>query len=113
MGLRLSVEKTRVCHIDEGFDFLGWHIQRRDWRGRAGKKAIYTYASKKALASVVDKVRTLTRRAQYRTFADLLRRLNPVRGWCNYFRHGFSSRTFSYGRRAFELLGAPIPLTLK
>jgi RNA-directed DNA polymerase len=26
-----------------------------------------------------------------------LRRLNPVlRGWCNYFRHGASSRTFSY-----------------
>ena len=23
MGLRLSEEKTRVCHIDEGFDFLG------------------------------------------------------------------------------------------
>jgi len=97
MGLRLSVEKTRVCHIDEGFDFLGWHIQRRDWRSRAGKKAIYTYPSKKALASVVDKVRTLTRRAKHRTFADLLRRLNPVlRGWCNYFRHGVSSRTFSY-----------------
>ena len=97
MGLRLSLEKTRVCHIDEGFDFLGWHIQRRDWRGRAGKKAIYTYPSKKALASVVDKVRTLTRRARHRTFADLLRRLNPVlRGWCNYFRHGVSSRTFSY-----------------
>ena len=97
MGLRLSVEKTRVCHIDEGFDFLGWHIPRRDWRGRVGKKAIYTYPSKKALASVVGKVRTLTRRAKHRTFADLLRRLNPVlRGWCNYFRHGVSSRSFSY-----------------
>jgi RNA-directed DNA polymerase len=97
MGLRLSVEKTRVCHIDEGFDFLGWHVQRRNRRGRTGKKAIYTYASKKALASVVDKVRALTRRARHRTFADLLRRLNPVlRGWCNYFRHGVSSRTFSY-----------------
>ena len=23
MGLRLSEEKTKVCHIDEGFDFLG------------------------------------------------------------------------------------------
>jgi len=97
LGLRLSEEKTRVCHVDEGFDFLGWHIQRRAWRGRTGKQAVYTYPSKKALASILDKVRSLTRRAQHRTLADLLRRLNPVlRGWCNYFRHGVSSRTFSY-----------------
>jgi RNA-directed DNA polymerase len=97
MGLCLSESKTRVCHIDEGFDFLGWRIQRRAWRGRTGKKAVYTYPSKKALASIIDKVRTLTRRASHRTLADLLRRLNPVlRGWCNYFRHGVSSRTFSY-----------------
>lgn len=97
MGLRLSETKTRVCHIDEGFDFLGWRIQRRAWRGRTGKTAIYTYPSKKALASIIDKVRTLTRRARHRTLADLLRRLNPVlRGWCNYFRHGVSSRTFGY-----------------
>jgi RNA-directed DNA polymerase len=97
MGLRLSEEKTRVCHIDEGLDFLGWHIQRRSRRGRTGKKAVYTYPSKKALASVMAKVRSLTRRAKHRTFADLLRAINPVlRGWCNYFRHGVSSRTFSY-----------------
>ncbi len=97
MGLRLSVEKTRVCHIDEGFDFLGWRIQRRRWRGRANKRAVYTYPSKKALASVTDKVRLLTRRGRHRTLADLLRRMNPVlRGWCNYFLHGVSSQTFNY-----------------
>ncbi len=47
--------------------------------------------------AIIDKVRTLTRRARHRTLADLLRRLNPVlRGWCTYFRHGVSSRTFNY-----------------
>jgi len=97
MGLRLSEAKTRVCHIDEGFDFLGWRIQRRAQRGRSGKRAVYTYPSKKALASIKDKVRSLTRRGRHRTLADLLRRVNPVlRGWCNYFRHGVSQRTFSY-----------------
>ncbi len=103
MGLRLSESKTRVCHIDEGFDFLGWRIQRKAWRSRTGKKAVYTYPSKKALASIVDKVRTLTRRARHRTLADLLHRLNPVlRGWCTYFRHGVSARTFDYvGHFAF------------
>lgn len=97
MGLRLSVEKTKVRHIDEGFDFLGWRIQRRAWRSRTGKQAVYTYPSKKTLASIIDKVRGLTRRAKHRTLADLLRRLNPgLRGWCNYFRHGVSARTFGY-----------------
>jgi RNA-directed DNA polymerase len=97
IGLRLSRTKTRVCHIDEGFDFLGWRIQRRAWRSRTGKQAVYTYPSKRALAAIKDKVRRLTRRNQQRTLADLLRRLNPVlRGWCNYFRHGVSKRTFGY-----------------
>ena len=72
MGLRLSEEKTRVVHIDEGFDFLGWRIQRRRRRGQNGKKAVYTYPSKKALASVMAKVRSLTARAKHRTLGDLM-----------------------------------------
>ena len=51
MGLRLSDAKTRVCHIDEGFDFLGFRIQRHTKRG-SGKSFVYTYPSKKALASI-------------------------------------------------------------
>ena len=97
IGLRLSVEKTRVCHIDEGFDFLGCRIQRRSWRGRTGQRAVYIYPSKRALLRVMDKVRDLTHREKHRTLADLLRRLNSVlRGWCNYFRHGAATQTFSY-----------------
>jgi RNA-directed DNA polymerase len=95
MGLRLSETKSRVCHIDEGFDFLGWRIQRRRRRG-TNKRVVYTYPSKKALLSITRKVRTITRRP-YRSLADLLRHLNLVlRGWCNYFRHGVSSATFRY-----------------
>ena len=96
MGLRLSVEKTRVCHIDEGFDFLGFRIQRRYKRG-TNKRFVYTWPSKKALGTVIDTIRDLTRRHRHRTLADLLHRINPVlRGWCNYFRYGVSKRTFSY-----------------
>lgn len=96
-GLRLSADKSRVCHLDEGFDFLGFRIQRRRWKGRPGKRAVYTYPSREALTSVMRTVRQLTRRRQHRTLADLLRAINPVlRGWCSYFRHGASKRTLDY-----------------
>ena len=97
MGLRLSAEKTRVTHIGEGFDFLGWRIQRRKKKGTSGQTQVYTYPSKKSLASIKAKIRVLTRRAAHRTLTDLLRRINPViRGWCAYFQHGVSKATFSY-----------------
>ena len=96
MGLRLSEAKTRVCHIDQGFDFLGFHIQRKQKRG-TNKRVVYTYPSKKALASIVGKVRVLTRRASHPTLAVLLRQVNSVlRGWCAYFRYGVSKATFGY-----------------
>jgi RNA-directed DNA polymerase len=74
MGLRLSVAKSRVCHIDEGFEFLGFRIQRQVKRGTT-KRYVYTWPSKKALMSITDKVRNLTRRHKHRTLTDLLRRL--------------------------------------
>jgi RNA-directed DNA polymerase len=96
MGLRLSAEKTRVCHLDEGFDFLGFRIQRRPQPG-SNRRYVYTYPSKKALATVKDGTRVLTRRRAHRTLAALLRRINPLlRGWCTHFRHGVSKRTFGY-----------------
>ena len=96
MGLRLSAAKTAVSHIDEGFDFLGFRIQRRRKRGTA-KRVVYTYPSKKALASILGRVRALSYRSAHPTLAALLRQLNPVlRGWCTYFQHGVSKATFGY-----------------
>ena len=98
MGLRLSEEKTRVVHLDEGLDFLGFRIQRKPKRGTP-KLTVYTYPSKKSLRNVVDKVRTITRQGTNRSLTELLDRLNPVlRGWTNYFRHGVSKATFNYLR---------------
>lgn len=96
LGLRLSETKTRVCHIDEGFTFLGFRIQRRTRQGTS-KKCVYTYPSKKALLSVMAKVRALTSRSRHQSLEDLLRQLNLVlRGWCAYFRHGVSKATFHF-----------------
>jgi RNA-directed DNA polymerase len=96
IGLRLSEAKTKVVHLDEGLDFLGWRIQRRRKRG-SNRHYVYTYPAKKALASIVGKVRVLTRRSKHRHLSDLLHGLNPMlRGWCAYFRHGVSAAAFGY-----------------
>jgi RNA-directed DNA polymerase len=98
LGLRLSEAKTRTVHIDEGFDFLGFRIQRQPKRG-SGKLTVYTYPSKKALASITSKVKTISRQNLHQPLAVLLHRLAPVlRGWVNYFRHGTSKATFDYLR---------------
>ena len=50
LGLTLSLEKTRITHIDEGFDFLGWRIKRD--LGRRGRPGMFLFPSKAAFASV-------------------------------------------------------------
>lgn len=96
IGLHLSEEKTRVTHMDEGFDFLGFRIQRQTKRGTT-KRHTYTYPSKKALAAIKAKVKALTKGTTNLSLATLLHRLNQVlRGWTTYFRHGVSARTFNY-----------------
>ena len=98
MGLRLSVEKTKITHIDEGLDFLGWRIQRHRKPGTA-KSFVYTYPSKKAVRAVTGKVRTLSRLNKNLPLEVLLHTLNPVlRGWCTYFQPGVSSATFRFLR---------------
>ncbi|HWO65065.1 MAG TPA: group II intron reverse transcriptase/maturase [Umezawaea sp.] len=98
MGLRLSTEKTKITHVDEGLDFLGWRIQRHRKRG-TDKSFVYTYPSKKAVRAVTGKVRTLSRLNKNLPLEVLLHTLNPVlRGWCIYFQPGVSSATFRFLR---------------
>ncbi|WP_434587124.1 group II intron maturase-specific domain-containing protein [Streptomyces sp. A5-4] len=69
------------------------------WRSTRAclRRYVYTYPSKKALASITDKVRAATNKRGQRTLADLLRQLNSMMlGWCNYFRFGSSTATFHY-----------------
>ena len=58
MGLRLSPDKTRVVHIDDGFDFLGFNIRRMRKRG-SHKSYVYTRPSTKAIASIKARVPTI------------------------------------------------------
>ncbi|MBJ7599660.1 MAG: group II intron reverse transcriptase/maturase, partial [Candidatus Dormibacteraeota bacterium] len=60
LRMTLSVEKTLVTHIDDGFDFLGFRIQRKT--GIGGRSAVLTFPSKDALAAVMHKVKEATAR---------------------------------------------------
>ena len=96
IGLRLSEEKTSVCHINEGFAFLGFRIQRKRKRG-SNKVYVYSWPSKKALASIMAKVKAITKQGSDQPLSDVLRQLNSaLHGWAVYFRHGCSKQTLNY-----------------
>jgi RNA-directed DNA polymerase len=96
LGLRLAPEKTRVVHIDEGFDFLGYHIRRMRKRGTS-KYYVYTKPSGKAIQAIKDKAKAKTYRStRHMGLDELITSLNRLlAGWANYFRYGVSKATFS------------------
>lgn len=88
-GLQLSVEKTRITHIDEGFDFLGWNFRKY-----AGKLLIKP--SKKNAKAFYCKVREVISRHKTVRHEDLIRMLNPMlRGWAMYHRPVVAKEAFS------------------
>jgi RNA-directed DNA polymerase len=87
-GLKLSATKTRITHIDEGFDFLGVNIRKFD-----GK--LLTQPAQKNVKAALGKVRAEIKAHPQARAGDLISKLNPIiRGWANYHRHGASWRTF-------------------
>jgi RNA-directed DNA polymerase len=97
LGSALAPEKTRVVGIDEGFDFLGFHIRRMRKRGTRNLRFVYTVPSERAKASIRTRTRWHTRRSTLHEDLDqLLRRVNrALQGWANYFRYGVSKAVFS------------------
>jgi RNA-directed DNA polymerase len=87
-GLSLSPEKTRIVHIEEGFDFLGQNV--RKYQGK-----IIIKPSKKSVKRFLKKVRTIIKSNPTVTAGRLIFMLNPViRGWAQYHRHVVSSKIF-------------------
>jgi RNA-directed DNA polymerase len=87
-GLELSQEKTRITHIDDGFDFLSQNVRKYD-----GKMLIKP--AKKAISELLAKVREIVKANKASEQARLIEQLNPIiRGWANYHRHIVAARTF-------------------
>jgi RNA-directed DNA polymerase len=80
LDLTVHPEKTRVVHVSQGFEFLGYRIKK-------AYEKLFVVPREKAVKSFRDKIRLLTRRRQGVNLAEVIRRLNPsIRGWGNYFR---------------------------
>jgi RNA-directed DNA polymerase len=87
LDLTLSLEKTRVTHITEGFKFLGYWLQKGI--GRNGKPQIRLEIPEEAEKRFREKIRaTLAANTLYDSAAAKILALNfIIRGWCNYYRH--------------------------
>ncbi len=78
-GLQLSTEKTRITHVDEGFDFLGWNFRKY----ANGKFLIQP--SKKNAQAFYRKVKEVISTNKTVKQEVLINLLNPMlRGWANY-----------------------------
>jgi RNA-directed DNA polymerase len=71
-------------------------IPRKHRRG-SSQAFVYSWPSKTALASIMAKIKAITRQRTDQPLSDLLRQINAaLRGWTVYFRHGCSKQTFGY-----------------
>ena len=88
-GLILSREKTKITHIRDGFDFLGWNIRKYD-----GK--LLMKPSKANVKAHLDKIREVIKANKTAKQANLIRLLNPIlRGWANYHSHAVAKKAFA------------------
>ena len=97
-GMELNSEKTRIARLEQGVDFLGFHVQRAPSRLDPSKTYTYRWPSRKAEDAVRERIRaTMAERAHLKlSLPDLLReKVNPtLRGWGSYFRYGNSTEVF-------------------
>jgi RNA-directed DNA polymerase len=89
-GLQLSESKTRITHIDDGFDFLGSNIRKY-----SGKLLIKP--SRQNVQAFLAEIKTTVRENLHLPVEKLLLLLNPkIRGWALFHRATVSKEIFSY-----------------
>ena len=87
-GLALSPEKTKIVHIEEGFDFLGWNVRKYDG-------VLLIKPSKKNVLAFLRKIRAIIKEFSTAKQENLIVRLNLIiRGWANYHQNQVAADTF-------------------
>jgi len=87
-NLELSEEKTKITHINDGFDFLSQNIRKYN-----GKLLIKP--SKASFKSIKNKIMQTCKQYRGQPAYVLISKLNPIiRGWANYHKMIVSKQTF-------------------
>ena len=88
-GLAFSEAKTRIVHLSQGFDFLGFSIRRYP----NGK--LLTKPSKEAMRRIRERLSAEAVALRGANADALIARLNPIiTGWAAYYRIGVSKHAF-------------------
>ncbi len=104
LGVELHANKTRIVHISQGFEFLGYKVKRgQGHRLSANRRRVkgnpynlYAIPREKTLQRFRDQIRKLTRRKAPVKLKELIDRINPViRGWGTYFRKAHVRNLFN------------------
>jgi len=97
LGLRIHPEKTRIVHVSQGFEFLGYKIGLgKGLRFKQGGIGVYAIPRQRSIDRFKDKVRALTRRRIAVPVEELIYALTPViRGWGMYYRRAKVRRLFN------------------
>jgi RNA-directed DNA polymerase len=95
-GVQLSQEKTRITHINTGFDFLGWNFRKYVPKSPYRKAKLLIKPSKKNAQAFYQKVAAIIKNSGALTQEALIGQLNPVlRGWAEYHSPVVAKQTFS------------------
>jgi RNA-directed DNA polymerase len=104
LGVQLHPQKTRIVHINRGFEFLGYKIKRGRPRAALRRKlsrsapagTVYAYPSEKSINRFKDRVRQLTKRRIPLTTDQIIAEMNPiVRGWGQYYKRSRVRKLFT------------------
>ncbi len=94
-GLKLSDEKTKIVHITEGFDFLGFNIRQYKVKNTKTGYKLLIKPSKDFLKKTRSDIREVFLNHKGKSVDSLIGKINPIiRGKANYMNKVVSSKAF-------------------
>ena len=103
LGVELHPQKTRIVHVSQGFEFLGYKVKQGTGfrlpahrrRSRSNPRNLYAVPREKSVKRFQEQIRALTRRKAPLKLREVIERINPVmRGWGHFYRKADVRRLF-------------------